>query len=82
MKKAYLTKVVVQSFWVVVDDETGMASEQSDPNPVALTPEQWANFHESWLKDWEQLQESLNPETVEEENSTPPMNRAQRRSKK
>lgn len=57
-KKVYLTKVLVQTCWVVVDEDTGTATEQMDTG-VVVQASQWPDFYEGWSKEFETLKESI-----------------------
>ena len=56
-KRAYLTKVMVQTVWVVVDDETGAATEMADAG-VAVPAADWPTFYERHATDFAAIQEA------------------------
>lgn len=54
-KHAHLTKVLVQTFWVVVDDETGLATEMADGG-VSVPAADWPGFYERHCADFAAIQ--------------------------
>lgn len=54
-KSAHLTKVMVQTVWVVVDDETGIAAEMADTG-VAVPAAEWPGFYDRHCKDFAAIQ--------------------------
>lgn len=56
-KHVYLTKVLVQTVWVVVDDETGVATEMTDAG-VTVPASEWPTFYEHHTADFEKVKEA------------------------
>lgn len=61
-KKAYLTKVLVQTFWVVVDDETEEVKEFSDTG-VAVPAADWPTFYKHHTADFEGIKFQVSKES-------------------
>lgn len=78
-KHAHLVKVLVQTVWVVVDDETGVATEMADPGVVVPAAE-WPTFYERHAADFAAIQAATSLESESTPVATP--NRAARRAKK
>lgn len=78
-KKAHLLKVAVQTFWVVVDDETGDATEQADTG-VVVPAADWPTFYDRHCADFSAIQEAVVAEGEAKQNGAAP-NRAARRAK-
>lgn len=79
-KRALLTKVMVQTAWVVIDDEAGTAEEQMDAG-VVVPAADWPSFYDRHSDEFAQIQKDIANE------APPPFqavteNRAQRRAKK
>jgi len=72
---AHLTKIMVQTVWVVIDDETGVATEMADSG-VSIPAAEWPGFYERHCADFASIQAS-----VAEAPTTTEPNRAQRRAK-
>lgn len=58
MKHAYLTKVIVQTVWVEVDDVTGVAVEMADSG-VTVPASAWPGFYENHASDFAGIQAAL-----------------------
>jgi len=74
-KHAHLIKVMVQTVWVVVDDDTGIATEMADSG-VAIPAAEWEGFYSRHCADFAAIQEA----TAAEPAVVGP-NRVQRRAK-
>ena len=65
-RQAVLLKVQIQTVWVEVDTETGLAVEHIDP-PIILPSASWAGFYDKWAKDWAAMQERVAAADVDRE---------------
>lgn len=54
-KRAHLVKVLVQTVWVVVDDETGTAEEFADTG-VSVPAAEWPGFYKRHVADFQTIQ--------------------------
>lgn len=77
-KHAHLVKVMVQTVWVVINDETGTATEMADPGVVVPAAE-WPTFYERHAADFASIQEAVATEEAPPFVAVP--NRAARRAK-
>lgn len=81
MKHAYLTKVLVQTVWVVVDDATGEATEMADSG-VSVPAADWPGFYERHCAEFAAIRAATMAEgTGEPAPRAPGPNRASRRAK-
>jgi hypothetical protein len=73
-KHAHLTKVLVQTVWVVIDDETGVATEMADAG-VTVPAAEWPSFYERHCADFAAVQAAAaaesNGQTVKKRTRAP-----------